>query len=188
MNFRDLKRWTPWLLFLLCVIQFAVPAYMIARREHVLTAGRAFKFKTAPVDPYDAYRGRYVALRFEAATVKGISLPPGVGQGARVYALLGEDEKGFARVTGMSRTKPSGVPYIRAVMRYPGGDTTTLELPFERFYMEESKAWRAENAYREHSRRGAADAYALVRVLGSQAVIEELYIEGKPVAEFIRGK
>lgn len=83
MTFRDLKRWTPRLLVLLCVIQLAVPAFMIVRREHALSMGRAFKFRTAPVDPYDAYRGRYVALNFEAATVKGVPPPPEAQDGQR---------------------------------------------------------------------------------------------------------
>ena len=185
MSFREIKRWTPLFLVLLCVVQLAVPAFMILRREHTLSAGRAFKFRTAPVDPYDAYRGRYVALNFEAATVKGVPTPPNARQGQRVYALLGEDEKGFARVTGLSRTKPSGVPYLRAVMRYPSDDEVSLELPFERYYMEEAKAPLAESAYREHSRREVADAYAVVRILGAQAVMEELFVDGQPIREFL---
>jgi uncharacterized membrane-anchored protein len=186
MNFLDLKRWTPWLLVLLCVIQLAVPAFMIVRREHALTAGRAFKFKTAPVDPYDAYRGRYVALRFEAATVKGISLPAGVGHGARVYALLGEDEKGFARVTALSMTKPPGGSYLRGRVQYPEPDQVLLEFPFDRYYMEETKAPAAESAYRRHGGRETSDTYAVVKILGPQAVLQELYVGGFPIEEFLR--
>ena len=47
---------------LLCLVQTAVPLSMIARREFTLRNGRVYKFKTAPVDPYDAFRGRFVAL------------------------------------------------------------------------------------------------------------------------------
>lgn len=185
MNLRELRRWAPHVLTALCVIQFAVPGYMIVRREHALSAGRAFKFRTAPVDPYDAYRGRYVALNFEAATVKGVPPPPEAKDGQRVYALLGDDEKGFARVTGLSLAKPSGVPYVRAVMRYPSKDGVSLELPFERYYMEEDKAPLAESAYRRRSPRQSADAYAVVRILGAQAVIEELFIDGVPIRNFL---
>lgn len=53
------------LLVVLAAAQLAVPASMIVQRETVLTQGRVYKFKTAPVDPVDAFRGRYVALRFE---------------------------------------------------------------------------------------------------------------------------
>ena len=41
-------------------IQIITPLSMIIKRESVLKNGGQFKFKTAPVDPYDAFRGRYV--------------------------------------------------------------------------------------------------------------------------------
>ena len=159
---------------------------MIARREHVLHEGRSFKFKTAPVDPYDAFRGRYVALNFEAATVTGIPLPSGLQHGVRVYALLGEDEKGFAKVTALSLARPSDGPYLRARVQYPASDRVSLELPFDRYYMEETKAPAAEDAYRQHSRSETGNAYAIVRILGTQAVLEDLYVEGLPVKEILR--
>jgi uncharacterized membrane-anchored protein len=174
------------LLVFLCLLQLAVPAYMIARREHVLHAGRAFKFRTAPVDPYDAFRGRYVALNFEAATVMGIPLPSGLQHGVRVYALLGEDDQGFARVTALSVTRPAGGSYLRARVQYPASDRVSLELPFDRYYMEETKAPAAEDAYRQHSRSETGNAYATVRILGTQAVLEDLYIGGLPIEEFLR--
>lgn len=181
-----LERWPPRLLVCLCLLQLGVPAFMIARREYVLHAGQAFKFKTAPVDPYDAFRGRYVALNFEAATVTGIPLPPGVVHGVRVYALLGEDAKGFARVRALTLTKPSDGPYLRARAQYPAPDRVSLKLPFDRYYMEETKAPAAEDAYRRQSRSENGNAYAVVRILGTQAVLEDLYIEGLPVEEFLR--
>jgi uncharacterized membrane-anchored protein len=179
-------RWAPRLLVFLCLVQLGVPAFMIARREHVLHAGRALKFKTAPVDPYDAFRGRYVALNFEAATVTGIPLPPGLRHGMRVYALLGEDDQGFARVTALSLARPPGGPCLRARVQYPAPDRVSLELPFDRYYMEETKAPAAEDAYRRNNRGEAGNAYAVVRVLGTQAVLEDLYVGGLPVEEFLR--
>ncbi|MBK6341440.1 MAG: GDYXXLXY domain-containing protein [Flavobacteriales bacterium] len=55
------------LLFLgIALAQLAVPAWMIAGRERVLSQGEVFKFKTAPIDPRDPFRGEYVRLDFEA--------------------------------------------------------------------------------------------------------------------------
>jgi len=45
--------------------QVAVPATMIWGRERTLAVGSVYKFRTQPVDPYDAFRGRYVSLRIE---------------------------------------------------------------------------------------------------------------------------
>ncbi len=49
-----------WLLpafVLVCLVQLAAPASMIWRHERTLANGLPFKFQTAPVDPYDAFRG-----------------------------------------------------------------------------------------------------------------------------------
>ena len=55
------------IIFLLVALaQIAVPASMIWKRQRTLSEGRVWKFRTAPVDPVDAMRGRYLALRFEA--------------------------------------------------------------------------------------------------------------------------
>ena len=45
---------------LVAVAQLTVPAWMIVSHERTLLTGKVFKFRTAPVDPYDAFRGRYV--------------------------------------------------------------------------------------------------------------------------------
>ena len=57
------------LLALAFATQLAVPAGMIVRRELALQRGVALRFRTAPVDPYDAFRGRYVALAFNERSV-----------------------------------------------------------------------------------------------------------------------
>ena len=46
--------------------QLAVPATMVWQRDQTLKQGRVWKFRTAPVDPVDVIRGRYIALRFTA--------------------------------------------------------------------------------------------------------------------------
>ena len=43
--------------------QFGVMGHMIIRRELTLRRGRVCRFLTAPVDPYDAFRGRYFVNR-----------------------------------------------------------------------------------------------------------------------------
>ena len=61
-----------------------------------------------------------------------------------------------------------------------------LELPFERFYMEEELAPEAERVVRERSRGGQRDAYIAVRVRSGSAVIEDLFVGGKPIREFLQ--
>ena len=170
----------------ICValLQLAVPLSMISRREVTLRHGRQYRFKTAPVDPYDAFRGRFVALGME-----NNSGPPAAGaqfsRGQKAYALIEEDGEGFARIAEVSPTRPREGGYITARVRYASGDTVHLGLPFDRYYMNERRAPQAERAYRDHSRRGNRDAYVAVRVRSGFAVLEELYVAGKPILEFL---
>ncbi len=173
-------------MLVLALAQLGVPLSMIARREATLRDGKVFRFKTAPVDPYDAFRGRYVALGVEER--KGpLEGNAEYRRGQRVYALLEEDGEGFARIRQVVTARPDEGDYI-AVRGAWGRDkdgNLQVHWPFNRYYMNEELAPRAERVYREHSRRGKHDAYITVRVKGGFAVLEELYISDKPIGEFL---
>ena len=71
-----------------------------------------------------------------------------------------------------------------------------LELPFDRYYMEETLAPEAERAYWDtirRQRRREDDAgppppqtFVTVRVKDGHAVLEELYIDDRPVREYLK--
>jgi uncharacterized membrane-anchored protein len=173
----------------ICValIQIAVSISMIVRREITLHFGHQFKFRTAPIDPYDVFRGRYVAIRVEnnyAPVPDDIKLL----RNRKVYAVIEEDKDGFARISRITVRRPRGKAYVQARVTYASGDRVYLRLPFNRYYLEEKVAPAAEAAYRTYSRRGLQGAYVTVRVLSGLAVIEELYVGGKPILEFVRGR
>lgn len=168
----------------LALIQIGAPLYMIGRREMTLRHGRQYRFLTAPVDPYDAFRGRYVALRIEPNSVV-VSGEMRFFPGQKVFALIDEDEKGFAKINGLSAVRPDVDTYLAVRVRYMSGNRAYLKLPFDRYYMTEKKAPAAEIAYLQHSRRDKQDAYITVRVSSGFAVLEELYIGGMPVSDFL---
>ncbi len=165
--------------------QLAVPAYAIIRHERVLRTGETFKFRMAPVDPYDAFRGRYIALRFEQHCAKlapGAAVPAGeidvpVETGADGFAQLG--------VTGSAGERQA---YLRLRARYPCPNVNgvEVELPFDRFYMKEDIAPLAERLYRERANEAQRDAYATVRIGDGIGVIENVYVEGRPIGEVVR--
>jgi uncharacterized membrane-anchored protein len=167
----------------MALLQLAAPASMILSHERTLAAGAAYKFRTAPVDPYDAFRGRYVALSFERSEAKlaaGVSASPG----QTVYATLEISDDGFAKFGVAALAPPKDLPYLKVKAGYSSGDgAINLQLPFDRFYMEETKAPAAEAAYRAHNRQGAQDAYVVVRVRDGGGVIEDLYVGGKPIRD-----
>lgn len=168
----------------LVVAQLAVPAWMITSRERTLRDGEAYKFKTAPVDPYDPFRGRYVALAVEPELAP---LPKGamLYRNQKVYAVLERDEEGFAKVSELTLTRPDTDNYIQVKVSYVDNNSARLRWPFDRYYMDEHLAPQAEEAYRDNSRGENRSAHLVVRVRGGAAVLEELYIEGKPIGEYL---
>lgn len=170
----------------MAAIQLAVPASMILGRELTLRTGEMFKFKTAPVDPYDAFRGRFVAVRVEenlAPSGAETDLPVG----DLACAWVGADSNGFAVLTGASKKPPADTPYIRARVTSCGGEGARFAMPFDRFYMNEKLAPAAEAAYRDHARAsGPRDAWLAVRVRKGQAVIEDLYLGDRRISEVLK--
>ena len=166
------------------VAQIAVPCWMIAQRERTLREGRLYRFRTAPVDPYDAFRGKYVALRLEQGTLTNRYL--NLSSGQKVFGALDEDTNGFARIREVRPEAPSTGDYVKARVRYAWEAQIVLDLPFDRYYMEETRAPSAERAYWQHSRRQTNDTWVAVRVRSGDAALEELFIAGRPIREFLR--
>jgi uncharacterized membrane-anchored protein len=180
------------LLGLVLLVQLAVPLQMIRSREAVLERGTAYRFRTEPVDPADPFQGRYVRLDFEADSVPMAEAEAeAVGSRARGYALLGVDADGFARFVGWTLERPATGDYLQTRSLGPArrwnperekseSRGLRIDLPFDRFYMEESKAPEAERIAAEASRE--EDCWAVVRVLDGRAVIEDVLVGGRPLA------
>ncbi|MDX1389191.1 MAG: GDYXXLXY domain-containing protein [Acidobacteriota bacterium] len=181
-------RWTLVPFVAVCVVQLAVPAKMILDHERVLKKGELFLFAAAPVDPYDAFRGRFVRVDLQAATGT-LDDPREVEQGAKVYAVIERDPgspDGLARITALVPDRPSTGTYMRVTLELLQDDGDYwLTLPFDRYYMEEELAPEVERAWRENTRQGETDAWAAVRVLDGRAVLEALYIDGLPVRDYL---
>ena len=172
----------------LACIQIAAPISMIAGREAILKNGEQFRFKTKPVDPYDAFRGRYVALSVKESVFK---LPKGldkreITRGSDVYAIISLDNQGYAVFSELAKARPKSGAYIKTKVRYVAGGDAYLDLPIGRYYMEEKRAPQAEQLYREHSRRQAEDAYVVVRVKDGDVAIESLYVGGKRIEDALK--
>ena len=178
------------MLFLLGIailLQLAVPTAMISKRERVLAHGQIFKFRTAPVDPYDAFRGRFVALGFDQDSVVA---PPGhdFARGQTVHVVLAEDAEGFTTLANLLRDRPDAEPYLTTQIQYVGGNMVHLRLPFDRFYMDENEAPAAERAYWQYSVRSNRAAYIQVRIEKGFAVLEDLYVDGTPIRDYLESR
>jgi len=182
--------WARGLLVVVAAGQLAVPASMILRREATLRDGVAYRFRTQPVDPYDAFRGRYVALGFEQdhAPWRGTGV---AGRGTSAFAAIETGADGFARVRELTPAPPATGGYLKVRIRYLDGGanagTAYFSMPFDRYFMEEKKAPIAERVYREHSRGGTIhpDTHVVVRVRNGDSVLEDLCVAGTPIRRYL---
>ncbi|MFC1510672.1 GDYXXLXY domain-containing protein [Candidatus Omnitrophota bacterium] len=167
----------------LVLIQLAVPAWMIVAQEHILKNGDLVKFKTAPVDPYDIFRGRYVALSTDQRSIR-VKNVKDFRSGQDLYVIFETDAEGFAQAVDVRLQRPHHNQYIKTSVQYASGDLVHFNLPLNRYYMNEENAPLAQGIYRDNSRQNKQDAFMKVRVLNGKALIEGLYVGGKRLESF----
>ena len=186
------------LLVVLSAAQLTAAAWSMVRYELILATGRVYQVKTAPVDPADPFRGRYVAIRAIlslptplAPDVVALLDQVGVGRSdaARktAYAVLGTDTEGFARVVEVVPEPLGTGDYLEIKAVWERTTGRDIVLPFDRYYLSETAAPAAEQRYREASRRGAnRDTWITVRVRNGVGVIEGLFIDGVRIEDAVR--
>ncbi|MEX0966863.1 MAG: GDYXXLXY domain-containing protein [Bacteroidia bacterium] len=176
---------------MVALVQIYVPAKMIMDRENVLRTGTEYKFRTAPVDPSDPFRGKYITLNFAENTV-GVQNEDDWVSGESVYLSLKTDEEGFVKINSVSKEKPDeSEDFLKAKVWFVSGDTTnilTVQYPFDRYYMEESKAYPAELAYIDSQQNDSLETYALVRIKNGEAVLKDVLIDGISINEIVKAQ
>lgn len=172
---------------LVAAVQLYVPASIILNNENILTDGKEFKFKTAPVDPSDPIRGKYITLDYAANTIKVNNKEEWV-YGEAVFVWLSKDKDGFAKIDAVTKNEPSGKnDFVKARAGNVSYDSTLrIDYPFDRYYMEESKAGAAEDAYRESNRDTTHVTYALVSVKNGEAVLKDVLIDNVSIKEIVK--
>ncbi len=173
---------------LVAFAQLLVPAKMIWDRERILLTGTEYKFKTAPVDPHDLFRGKYITLNYVESDFQidnAIDWEPG----EVVYVSLTKDRDGFARIKEVSKKALNDKgEFIKAKVRFVTGGAVNrviIDYPFDRYYMEESKAYEAELAYTETQLDTTKNTYALVSISHGEAVLKDVLIDGIPIREVV---
>jgi uncharacterized membrane-anchored protein len=185
----------------LCAVQLAIPLTMAYRYERTLREGTVYRFHTEPFDPVDAFRGRYVAIRLRL-----VAAPHPANQdyaGLEYCVALDRDAQGFATVRTLSKERPSGGEWLRGTVsddvfaewrphaedappERPALLGTRIELPFDRYYMEEGKAPQAERVVRNFRSEGPQlDVTARVRVRHGLGAIEGLDVNGVPIERWL---
>ena len=169
---------------LVALAQLSVPAMLAWGRIQTLAHGRVWKLRTAPIDPVDAVRGRYVMMRFAAED--NYRQPDQLKSVDSIYAILKDGADGFAEIDHLS---PSAIPGDSAMKVEPGGywdGQQRVVFPFRYFWLSEKRAPAAEQAYRENSKRGEQNAFVTIRIRNGDAALEQLYVANKPLADYLR--
>lgn len=175
----------------LALIQLFIPAKMIFDREIILSSGREFKFRAAPVDPNDPFRGKYIILNYMNNTIE-IQGKNEWKTNEPVYVILSVNQDGFAEIESVSKEKPSGNhDFVKAKVGnqlFDGDKKLAIEYPFERFYMEETKAPLAEKEYNLALRDSTRTTWAVVSIKDGEAVLKDVMIDGISVDKLHGGK
>ena len=173
----------------LCLIQISVPAKMIYDSDKVLEYGKSYKFKTAPIDPTDPFRGKYITLNYENNYFP-IDNQDEWNVGQEVYVYFAEDSLGFAYIAAVSVDNPldnklSLKLKIDQVTKSLDPNRIYFRYPFDRLYLEESKATAAEDIYRKAITNGS-DVYALVNIWDGKAVLNDVFVDDVRIVSQIK--
>ena len=179
---------------LLCAAQLALPLSLVVKHERTRSSGSPWRFQTAPVDPGDPFRGRYVRLSFVAERNAVPMANSGllyIRDDTRMYAELAADDKGYARLVRLHEQRPASGEYLDVFVRHmeykdePGrthsAPAAFVRLPFDRYYLPEALAPMVEQDYARASREAQANTYAEVRVRDGHAALVNLVLDGTAV-------
>ena len=168
------------------IIQLLVPAKMIYDKEDVLTSVTVYKFKTQPIDPNDPFRGKYVVLNYQLNTAK--IQDSTIKRTDKILLYLKKDSLGYAAIYKASKVNLDiDRDYILVDVDWYNKHEVGFSLPFDRYYMEESKAKPAEDIYRKFNRRNdpLVQTYATVSVKNGDAVLKDIFIDDKSIHYYI---
>jgi len=178
---------------LVALVQLYVPAKMIFNREDVLQTGKKYKFRTAPIDPNDPFRGKYITLGFQDARIT-IKHKEDWERDEPIFVTLYEDEYGFAKIKSILKEKPNSKDdFVKARVGYvspnwDGFNKIDIDFSFNKLFMEETKAGDAEQIYRENNRFDKANTYALVSIKDGDAVLKDVFIDDVSIKEIVKVK
>ena len=190
------SRTLPLVVFALAAVaQCVAPLAGVIGRERVARHGTSFRVRCDAPDPYDPFRGRFLAVRPEQTTVAAPAGMP-VGEIVTAWGVLAVGDDGLARIERLELAPSAGANVIRVRAVRHAGDRAQVRWPFDRFYLNERLAPEADavvaRAVRE--RRGpvgsvaatAALPVAEFRLLDGRAVLVDVLLDGVSVRDLAK--
>ena len=177
-----------WLLFAGMVLaQWLVPGLMIKQKHEVAKKGTSYKFELAAIDPRDLFRGKFIILNpLENGFV---SHDDKLSLNSSGFATFKRDSLGLAKIKTLTNQPPETEAYLK--VRLMGTNTqdgiqqTLIAYPFDRFYMNEHKALKAEQLISETISEGKKKSYAMVKILNGQYQVIDVMIDDKSIVQLL---
>lgn len=174
-----MKKKVVFLVFALVLI--AVPIYIIFSSEAILEKGHQHKIHLEGYDPFDPFRGKYLMLNYDFST----PCEEGMKEGDEGFAVLEKDETGFSHFAMVTFQKPNHSDYVKCTVKYVYDNEAEIEVAnIGKYFINESKAKRAEKILIRAVQTNLDDAYATIRVLDGECRLEEVYVNGKTLKSY----
>ena len=162
---------------------------MIFNHEEILAFGTEHKFKVVYVGLGTSFMGKYLELRYDDNSIE-IEKKWTIDE--TVYIHLDKDVNGFSHILKGTKSKPKeGQNFIKVKViqriNEKGNREKVLSYPFEQFYIEESKIYKAKLVFQTQV-DPSKTVYVLVNIQDGEAVLRDVFIEDISLIEIIQDK
>lgn len=121
-----------YLIIVLSLVFGSLLSFMLYNEWPLLT-GKRIVLATRPVDPFDLFRGQYMAINYEISTI------PNSGEfkeGDYVYVSLKKDNQSIWRYVSASKSRPSSGDFIKGKVERTTGSSAIVKYGIEQFFFE----------------------------------------------------
>lgn len=170
-----------YLLPLFIIFQLVIVTQMVWQHAFTSQKGKEFRFRCAMYDPVHPFAGRYMRLNFNDLCVR--SEQPFTEDNDMAYVTILKGDDGFAEPGMLSTRRPENTAdYLEIApdqqfMSYGRRDSCVrFRYPFDKFYLPEEDAPRAEKMVNEALRDTSVQVWVSVSIYRGNAVIRDVFI------------
>ena len=162
-----MKKYVLYMLVAGFVLQLAVPGYLIYRENEVVRKGEELKFEIQGYDPYDPFRGRYIAFRLSLAN----ELRSDKGK----FIVFEKEEDGFARIIDRKENEPTDTTlYVK-----------NMDMKKMNKYFINEHLGPIADKYLPAERSKPRHVYITVSVYKGRSVLTAMYVGDEHINDFL---
>ncbi|MDR0762118.1 MAG: GDYXXLXY domain-containing protein [Campylobacteraceae bacterium] len=169
--------WSALILFM--VMQLSAVLWQAIKYESIIYFGKTLYLAILPIDPYDAFRGRYIRLDFADDYVYATD---DIKNNKELFVTF-ITEDGISKPYEIFNSKPNtDEPYLKIKNYYKSYDGIHISYPFKRFYMQEDSVIKADrnNIFNNNN------VVAAVKVLDGVGVLSDIMINSISINKYMQ--